>query len=105
MARIKKEEELVKPAEEAVVENNEKNEEGVVTNEQSVETEETPVQVEEKKHKEAEIEIPAFAEKLMRNFSNLEELYITSKGGVFTKDTPESLVGDAKLYKNPYYKK
>ena len=105
MARIKKEEELVKPAEEAVVENNEKNEEGVVENEQKAEVETDPVQVEEKEQKEAETEIPAFADKLMRNFSNLEEVYITSKGGVFTKDTPASLVGDAKLYKNPYYKK
>lgn len=53
----------------------------------------------------AQEEIPTWVDKILKSFKNLDELYVTKSGGVFTKDTPKSLVASATLYKNPYYKK
>lgn len=49
-------------------------------------------------------DVPEAVLKVLKVFSNLDEAYVSSKGGVFTKDTKPSIVGDAILYKNPYYK-
>lgn len=53
----------------------------------------------------AQEETPSWVDKILKSFKNLDELYVTKNGGVFTKDTPKSLVASATLYKNPYYKK
>lgn len=50
-------------------------------------------------------EIPTWVDKILKSFRNMDELYVTKNGGVFTKGTPKSLVASATLYKNPYYKK
>lgn len=49
-------------------------------------------------------ELPDYAKKVLKTFSNMPELYISAKGGVFTKDTKPAIRGAAILYKNPYYK-
>lgn len=59
--------------------------------------------------KEAVVEAPVTelseqVKKLLSAYSNYAALYIDSKGGVYTEDTQHNLVGDAILYRNPYYK-
>lgn len=49
-------------------------------------------------------ELPEQAKKLLSAYSNYAALYIDSKGGVYTENTQHNLVGDAILYRNPYYK-
>lgn len=49
-------------------------------------------------------ELPEQVKKLLSAYSNYAALYIDSKGGVYTEDTQHNLVGDAILYRNPYYK-
>ena len=41
---------------------------------------------------------------ILKMYSQYAELYIDSKGGVFTANTPESVRGNAKLYTNKYHK-
>ena len=50
-------------------------------------------------------ELPKHILKIMEIFYYMDELYISKHGGVFPSNTPESLVKEAKLYKNPYFKK
>lgn len=40
---------------------------------------------------------------LLRCFRAYPSLYIDRQGGVYTRDTAESLRADAVLYENPYY--
>ena len=49
-------------------------------------------------------ELPEQVKKLLSAYSNYAALYIDSKGGVYTENTQHNLVGDAILYRNPYYK-
>jgi len=44
------------------------------------------------------------ADEILKMYPQYAELYIDSKGGVFTTNTPESVRGKAKLYKNKYHK-
>lgn len=50
-----------------------------------------------------EKEIPEFVRRILKIYSNYDELYIDAKGGVYTKGTQPSAVGSAILYKNPYF--
>lgn len=50
-------------------------------------------------------ELPKHILKIMEIFYYMDELYISKHGGVFPPNTKESLVKEAKLYKNPYFKK
>lgn len=104
MARVKTDKELEQEkAEKAAAE-------AVPTKEPEVATQETgeaaETKVETDTTKEtAQEEIPTWIDKILKSFKDLDELYITKNGGVFTKGTPKSLVESATLYKNPYYKK
>lgn len=49
-------------------------------------------------------EIPVYVDALLKIFTEHEHLFVSLSGSVFTPDTPESMLGDAVLYKNPYYK-
>lgn len=49
-------------------------------------------------------EIPEYADRILRAFSNYPELYIDFQGGTFTVDTPPIFRSDATLYTNPYHK-
>ena len=50
-------------------------------------------------------ELPKHILRIMEIFYYMDELYISKHGGVFPSNTKESLVKEAKLYKNPYFKK
>lgn len=72
---------------------------------QADETVQTSENTEEKVAVEASAtELPEQAKKLLSAYSNYAALYIDSKGGVYTENTQHNLVGDAILYRNPYYK-
>lgn len=47
-------------------------------------------------------ELPDHVRRAFELYPEAEELYVDTKGGVFTKDTNLKLVGSAILYKNPY---
>lgn len=49
--------------------------------------------------KKEESDIPSHILALLKVFKNYKELYISSKGGIYT-----SPYNNAKLYKNPYFK-
>lgn len=106
MARVKTEQELAKQTvqpTETTEETKVETTETVVAEEETTQTVESVETVETEEV--AQTETPEWTKRIMANFSNLEELYITKHGGVFTKDTPKSLVKGATLYKNPYYNK
>lgn len=72
---------------------------------QAYETVQTSENTEEEVAVEASTtELPEQAKKLLSAYSNYAALYIDSKGGVYTENTQHNLVGDAILYRNPYYK-
>lgn len=49
-------------------------------------------------------DLPGLVQKALKVFCNKEKLYVNSKGGVFSENTNRALLGDAKLYKNPFFK-
>lgn len=49
-------------------------------------------------------EIPEMADKLLNVFDDYQELYIDTKGGVYTKDSQPNIREGAILYQNPHYK-
>lgn len=51
------------------------------------------------------VRVSPMIHKCMRLYSNLPELYISDEGFVYVKGTPAKMRGNAKLYKNIYYKK
>lgn len=51
-----------------------------------------------------EVEEDAHADALLKLYPQYAELYIDSKGGVFTPATPAHIRGNARLYKNKYHK-
>ena len=53
----------------------------------------------------AKVDVPDFADRLLKPFPGYPELYIDSHGGTFIPPTSASMRGDAILYKNPYYTK
>jgi hypothetical protein len=57
---------------------------------------------EEKAKPNAEEE--ARVDKILKMYPQYAELYIDSKGGVYTVNTPDTVRGKAKLYKNKYHK-
>ena len=57
---------------------------------------------EEKAKPDAEEE--ARVDKILKMYPKYAELYIDSKGGVYTVNTPDTVRGKAKLYKNKYHK-
>ena len=94
-----------------------KNEElqDVVVNEQVEETveqetelkepvEETDVEHTEELVEETLPEPSEFVLKFLKMYDNHPELYVDSKGGVYSESTQPQQVGNAILYKNPYYK-
>lgn len=50
-------------------------------------------------------ELPDYAKRVLKLYDTEPELYVTPKGGVFTKGTDPSVRGAAILFKNPFYKK
>lgn len=48
--------------------------------------------------------VPPFAMNTLKAFKEYESLYVDDKGGAYTPDTKQNLVGEAILYKNPYHK-
>lgn len=50
------------------------------------------------------VEIPAAVKKLLALYPGYPALYVNAKGGVFPKNAQPSLVKDAILYQNPYFK-
>ena len=58
-----------------------------------------PADKKEAKKQQKAVEIPGRAKELMRMNSRYKELYVDSKGGVYTRPH-----GSAVLYKNPYFK-
>lgn len=99
MARVKTEKELEQT--EKAVETTETQEAQTETTQEADTTAETE-KVDEQTTQE---EIPTWVDKVLKSFSNLDELYVTKSGGVLSKNTPKHLVASATLYKNPYYKK
>ena len=57
---------------------------------------------EEKAKPDAEEE--SRVDKILKMYPQYAELYIDSKGGVYTVNTPDPVRGKAKLYKNKYHK-
>lgn len=49
--------------------------------------------------------LPPHVEQAMKSYPNLEWLYVNDKGFVFVKGTSANMRGNAKLYRNKYYKK
>lgn len=47
--------------------------------------------------------IPAEVDRLLQIYPSYPELYIGSKGEVYTADTKPNIIGGAILYKNPYF--
>lgn len=54
---------------------------------------------------ETEVEIPESVLKILKLYPNMKELYVDTKGGVYTKSAPAQIVKGVTLYKNPYFKK
>lgn len=50
-----------------------------------------------------EVVIPKHIDKILKIFTNLEQMYISKYGGVFPVETDESLTKGCTLYKNPYF--
>lgn len=48
--------------------------------------------------------IPEYAKRVLRMYPNVKEMYISRNGGAFPAETKQSLVGNAILYQNPFYK-
>ena len=94
----------VKSKKDAQVAQNEVNEETVTETVAATEPEVNENEAAEEAIDQVEKEIPEYVDNLLKTFSNYDELYVNSKCGVYTKDTPKSLIGDSKLYKNPYFK-
>lgn len=44
------------------------------------------------------------ADFVLKNFPEIDEAYVSRFGGVFLKGTAKNIIGDAKLFKNKYYK-
>ena len=57
----------------------------------------------EKVDKQAVIDVPEHLMDTMEVFCNMEYLYVNDKGSIFAEGTPESLMGNATLYKNPFF--
>lgn len=52
----------------------------------------------------ADTEIPDGVKNILKVFANTPEMYVNPKtGGTFDVDTKPSMVGEAILYKNPFY--
>lgn len=49
-------------------------------------------------------DIPAYADKLLKLYSNYAELAIDAKGGVYVGGTKHPTDNNPILYQNPYYK-
>lgn len=72
---------------------------------QAEETAQTSENTEKETVVEAPVtELPEQVKKMLSTYPNYAALYIDSKGGVYTENTQHNLVGDAILYRNPYYK-
>jgi hypothetical protein len=76
-----------------------------------VETPETPTPETEEQAPEVITEqsvkedmIPEYAKRVLRMYPNVKEMYISRNGGAFPAETKQSLVGNAILYQNPFYK-
>lgn len=104
MARVKTDKELEQEKVEKAAAEANPTKETEAASQETGEVAETKVEKDTTKETVQE-EIPTWVDKILKSFKNLDELYITKNGGVFTKGTPKSLVASATLYKNPYYKK
>lgn len=104
MARVKTDKELEQEKAEKAAAETSPAKETETASQETGEAAETKIEKETAKETVQE-EIPTWVDKILKSFKNLDELYVTKNGGVFTKGTPKSLVESATLYKNPYYKK
>lgn len=72
-----------------------------------VETPVTDIKPEAEKAKSEEKEddkLPENVKKLMMAHSEMKELYVSDRGFMFVEGTPAKVRGNAKLYKNIFYK-
>lgn len=53
----------------------------------------------------SKLEIPEEVKNVLRRFPAEQELYVDKCGGAYSKDTQQSLIKNAVLYKNPFYNK
>jgi hypothetical protein len=81
-------------------------EEVVETQHEIIEVVESEVSVEPAKpEKRTETEIPDEVKNILKVFADIPELYVNPKtGGTFDARTKPSIVGNAILYKNPFYR-
>lgn len=61
-----------------------------------------PVEITDEKNIDTKL-IPPHIDRILKNNSRHESLYIDSHEGCFTPDTPENIRGNAVHYKNPYH--
>lgn len=45
-----------------------------------------------------------FVDKILKHYPQYEKAYVSSQGFVHPENSPKYVLGDAKLYKNKYYK-
>lgn len=64
-----------------------------------------PVQKPKVEPKQKQVQIPEFVEDAMKRNPDMELLYVNEKGFVFVAGTSKSMRGNAKLYRNKFYKK
>lgn len=48
--------------------------------------------------------IPEYAKRVLKMYPKVKEMYISRNGGAFPAETKQSLIGNAILYQNPFYK-
>lgn len=75
----------------------------VVDNQNQTEEETPKEEVVEKKEEVSEKD--GAVDKILQLYPQYESLYVDSKGFVFTEGTSKAMRGNAKLYKNKYFKK
>lgn len=67
---------------------------------------ETPTDTPEKENpEETANEVDEIVDKILSLYPQYESLYVDSNGFVFTEGTSKAMRGNAKLYKNKYFKK
>ena len=81
-------------------------EEVVETSEKAVETPEKEVEAAEEVVEQPKemAELPEIVRNTLRLNPQYKKAYVTENGLLFVEGTPQSYLGDAVLYDNPYYK-
>lgn len=67
-------------------------------------TQSTNEEVQEAKTASVVVEIPEYADKVLKMYPQYEKLAVDAQGGVYVEGSQHIANGKAILYKNPYYK-